>query len=241
MKRKKQVLFSGATILAAAGLVAGAGTFASLVDVDDNDNNQLRAGTLLLSADTQTEGDNASDVPPNQCDDYQQDDYTAGFQAPPFDKFRPGAGGRRASDGTYAEAFKVVCVRNDGSIDGSLLVDVPNGTVRDLENTLLEPEEEAGDTTPAVGEFGGQVSLSYIRWAPNADGTCTFAEAAANSVGSGKTLKALESDGDFSLGGLGAGKAACVGFKFWWKNHPQENQAMDDTAEFDIAWTLNQA
>ncbi|QZY28760.1 hypothetical protein [Nocardioides coralli] len=243
MKRKKQLLFSGATIVAAVGLVAGAGTFAALVDVDDNNNNQLRAGTLLLSADTQTEGDNASDVPPNQCDDYQQDDYTAGFQAPPFDKFRPGAGGRRASDGTYAEAFKVVCIRNDGNIDGNLSIDIPNGTVRDYENAHLEPEQEAGDATPGTGEFGDQVLLSYIRWAPNGDGTCTFAEAAPNSTGVNKTLKDLEGDPDISLGSLNAGQASCVGLKFWWKDGPgfDPNQAMDDTAEFDIQWTLNQA
>ena len=252
----KRILLSGVTIVSVVGLVAGVGTYAELLDVDDNRNNQLQAGTTILQADTQSELGGVTDGVANQCDDWQEDDYTAAYQAPPFNNFRPDTatqsdGGVRSSDGSFQSAYKSICVRNAGSVDGDLSVaipagvDVPGAGVRNYENVLHDPEQEAGDTAGPRGEFGQQVYLSYIRYAANTDGTCNFAEAPRDSTTVTQSINALAGDPAFDLGALDAGETSCVAMKFRWysqSTHGQNvNLAQDDTTEFDLKWALEQS
>ncbi len=125
---------------------------------------------------------------------------------------------------------------NIGSINGYL--DIDSVTVQSLENTIWEPEAQAGDVTSPEGELDNVLNcrlfLDY-----NGDGWYSAGDVYFyNGLVSG-----LAAAAPFDLDELmpaGGGTDFIVELYDWW-NTALDNQAMSDSLVIDIVFSLGQA
>lgn len=125
-------------------------------------------------------------------------------------------------------------LKNAGSILGHLKIS--EVTLTNLENTLTEPEDEAGDTTADVGELADVIDLTiFVDY--SGDG---WVDAGEPIVFSGK-VKDLPTAAPITLTSLAAGSEVHVEFIMnWFTATPGNNLAQGDSILFDIEFTLSQ-
>lgn len=127
--------------------------------------------------------------------------------------------------GTYA-------LKNIGSINGYL--DLFGINVTDNENSYTEPEIEAGDTTPAVGELSSLLGLT-IFVDVNGDGwfsvgDTTIYNGMMNGVASGYNSNVP----------LVAGATTHITVQINWWSTANDNLAQSDSVVLDIGFRLDQ-
>ncbi len=142
------------------------------------------------------------------------------------DNMRPG----NQPKGTYVLA-------NVGSINGYL--DLENVFVSDNENSCVEPETEAGDTTcnnpgPGEGELDDVVNLRLFL-----DYGCDGWISTGDNVFYNGKVKDLP--GNFELNEpLNAGSSKCVVALFDWWSTPDDNKAQGDDFTLNMTFELQQ-
>ncbi len=128
-------------------------------------------------------------------------------------------------------------LKNVGNIEGYL--DIENITVVNAENDLIEPEQEAGDTSADVGELGQLVNITL------------FLDYDKNGwIGTGETViydgKINGLPSSFALNErMDPGEEIRVGAILnWWSTGNTDNLAQSDTAtigfKFELAQTTDQ-
>jgi len=126
---------------------------------------------------------------------------------------------------------------NDGTVNG--FIDIEGVTVSNNENSCLEPETEAGDSTcgtPGLGE-GELQNVVNVRLFNdfNCDGwisagDTTFYNGLVNGLASNYELNTP----------LNAGQNTCVTAIFDWWSTPNDNKAMGDDMALDMTFELGQ-
>ena len=221
---KRTALLGVASTAAALGLVAGVTTSALLMDGDDDRGNELTAGTLELFG-SPRQGESAASC---SAADLAADDWGATFTLPTFGGMRPGD-----------NRSTVVCIKNGGTIDGAVTLQANN--VKDLENTCIDPEGEAGDVTCAAlqGELTDQLRVGIATYPPTG-ASCAATPSPVRWVGFSQLQVGID------LVPLSAQTRQCVSFTVDWPASPDavgqldRDRANGDAAEFDLLWTLSQ-
>lgn len=126
---------------------------------------------------------------------------------------------------------------NAGTLNGYL--DLSKITVTNLENDLIEPEAEAGDTTLDVGELGNVVNVR-LYFDNDLDGYFSegdemFYDGLASDLPSSIAVNKL----------VPAGESVTIGAKTvvdWWDtgDNTADNQAQSDTLQIDFEFLLSQ-
>ncbi len=123
---------------------------------------------------------------------------------------------------------------NIGTIDGYL--DITKVTVTDSENDLTEPEIEAGDTTPDVGELSSLLNIR-LYFDNDKDGYISNGD---TMIYNGK-LNVMPTS--FNLDKLipAGGSVTIIGNAVidWWPSN-SDNVAQSDTCTYDLEFTLSQ-
>jgi len=121
---------------------------------------------------------------------------------------------------------------NTGNVNGYL--DLENIVVTSHENTIIEPETEAGDVTDPKGELEDVLNLRLFTdldcdgWIGAGD--TTFFNGKVGTIASGY-------DQNISIP---AGGSACItGIYDWWST-ASDNQAMTDSFDLDMTFELGQ-
>lgn len=121
---------------------------------------------------------------------------------------------------------------NTGNINGYL--DLENIVVTSLENTIIEPETEAGDVSDPEGELEDVLNLRLFTdlncdgWISTGD--TTFFDGKVGTIASNYNQNIS----------IPAGGNACVtGIYDWWST-PDDNKAMTDSFDLDITFELGQ-
>ncbi len=121
---------------------------------------------------------------------------------------------------------------NSGTLPGTLTLS--KVTITDTENTLTEPEQEAGDTTSDKGELSSVVNLR-IFYDINKDGWISTGEPV---VFNGK-VSALFAPIEL-IHNLPSMTEQNIGFIFDWSNTANDNKAQNDSFTLDLEFTLQQ-
>jgi len=219
-----KILVSLMTI-ALVGALIGGGIYAAFSDTEATTNNTFTAGTLNLQVgdnDPTTESVSVSNIKPTDT----------------------------GNAATWA-------VNNTGSISGNLSVAL--SAIVNNENTLAEPESAAGDVTGGAteGELGTYLKVAI--WLDiDESGTWNTGDIALQSNGTTLTstgveslpydyLDSYDSDSYSSVTILTADDSGAGGtdeFEFMvdydFPNDANDDRAQDDSATFDITFTLNQ-
>ena len=132
-------------VLALAVAAIGAGTWAAFSDTEKSQNNVFTAGTLDLKVSDSTWHAPGPGVDP------------AGhlFTDDPIVKMievtnvKPGD--------AWMQVGKQVILRNDGTVPGKVWYEIVN--LRNEDNGLTEPEQQAGDVTADVGELPAELQI----------------------------------------------------------------------------------
>lgn len=123
-------------------------------------------------------------------------------------------------------------LKNTGSVKG--YVDLENLAVTGHENDLIEPEEEAGDTTSSVGELQDVLHMKLF-WDKGCDGWySTGDEYIINTMS-----KDIASSYDQNIP-VDAGSQVCLEGIFDWWNTADDNKAMTDSMDLDMTFELAQ-
>ena len=121
---------------------------------------------------------------------------------------------------------------NEGSLSGKL--NITKVVLTDSENTRIEPEIEAGDTTDDLGELSSVVNLSLYIDVDNAGGYSTGDVMFFN--GKVNTLPA-----SFDLNRpIAAGANIRINAVFDWWSTSADNQAQSDSFTLDLTFQLSQ-
>ena len=121
---------------------------------------------------------------------------------------------------------------NAGSISGYL--DIKSAVVTDNENTLIEPEAEAGDTTADQGELSSVVNLRLFvdtdksGWISTGDNV--FFDGKVNTLPASFDLNQV----------IPAGGSVNIVALFDWWNTPNDNLAQSDSFTLDLTFELDQ-
>ncbi len=131
-------------------------------------------------------------------------------------------------------------LKNVGSIPGYL--DIHNIVVTNQENDFLDPEADAGDITPGVGELQDLMSYSMFR-DYSCDGNFAWYEGDSYIYGIFEVstpLGGIASDYDANIP-LTAGQEICITSQYkWYNNGPNDNQGQTDSAGLDMTFELAQ-
>lgn len=121
---------------------------------------------------------------------------------------------------------------NTGSINGYL--DLENIVVTSHENGIIEPEAEVGDTTDPKGELDDILGMT-LYWDKNCDGYfSTGDDYIFNGYAAG-----IGSSYDKNIP-VPAGGSVCVMGVFNWWSTANDNKAMTDSFDLDMAFELGQ-
>ena len=127
---------------------------------------------------------------------------------------------------------KSIELSNAGSISGYL--DIKSAVVTDNENTLIEPEAEAGDTTADQGELSSVVNLRLFvdtdksGWISTGDNV--FFDGKVNTLPASFDLNQV----------IPAGGSVNIVALFDWWNTPNDNLAQSDSFTLDLTFELDQ-
>lgn len=129
-------------------------------------------------------------------------------------------------------------LKNEGNIPGYL--DLHGIKVTETEGTYTEPEVEAGDTTPDVGELGEILDIQlYVDGNKNG----SWDGAPTDTKIFGGDFCDIASDYDMSLMIPAGGEVRIMAVIDWWSEHDpvvHDSQAMTDGLTFDIGFQLGQ-
>ncbi|MCC4771431.1 hypothetical protein FXV91_15050 [Methanosarcina sp. DH2] len=183
----KKILLS-VLIIGLVAAVTGAGTWAQFSDTEKSTGNTLTAGTMNLKL--SKDGTN----------------YSNGVSGFTLDGLYPNDKGN----------IGPIYVKNEGSVDGNLSVTINETTIKNLENSIIDPEIQ-DDTTPEIGELGKHLTIY-------ADNLTIY------NKGSIYTR---------SLGSLSNGADTKIDLTYAVDN--ANNEIQTDKFVFDLEFTLNQA
>lgn len=137
-------------------------------------------------------------------------------------------------------------LKNVGCIDGKLSIQFAN--IVNNENSYLEPEITAGDTTPGTGELGGFLYV-LMKWRQPA-GTGTWRE--IYMVPYGHTFinhlsgpyyggECSPPNAGIDMPVLGQDDEVEIELRLWWHPRTDDNRAQSDSVSFDVVFALTQA
>jgi hypothetical protein len=136
----------------------------------------------------------------------------------------------KPGDSNYPCACYTYTLTNDGCVAGFLdLVDIK---VTEDENVLIEPEAEAGDTTPAVGELGEHIKIKLSLKDHEQHGQ----DPKVLYEGMVKDIKPLYDIDEFLPG---CDKDLIVEC-WWWPPSATDSQAMTDIVKLSMKFSLQQ-
>jgi predicted ribosomally synthesized peptide with SipW-like signal peptide len=121
---------------------------------------------------------------------------------------------------------------NTGSING--FVDLENIQITSHENTLIEPEIDAGDTSSDEGELEDVLGMTLF-WDKGCDG---WFSAGDEYIFNGKAAD-IAASYDKNIP-VAAGASVCVEGIFNWWSTAEDNKAMTDSFDLDMAFELGQ-
>jgi|WetSurMetagenome_2_1015567.scaffolds.fasta_scaffold03225_9 hypothetical protein len=206
----KKLLLVLMSLALAGGLVGSA--FALLGDTETSTGNIYTAGTLNLTVDG-------------------RDD--ANVQHVIMDKVYP-----HGADYTYQNFNHQWVVKNEGNLPGTFWVEIKN--IQNLENDISEPEVDAGDTTPDVGELGG---LTWVKFSENDWGDPYPSLGWVGSTQFNPFNTALNMPSSSVV--IPPGSSMKVYMWFDWPSHDGyygiDNTAQGDSLQFDIVFHLEQS
>ena len=133
-------------------------------------------------------------------------------------------------------------LKNAGTIPGQVSIEFAN--IVNHENTYLEPEIVAGDTTSDVGELGGFL-YTLMKWR-QPPGSGSWNE--IMMVPHGHTFiihltgpYGLGENGGPSIPILGQNEEVEIELRLWWHPRADDNKAQSDNVEFDVIFNLDQS
>ncbi len=208
-------------IVAVATIAAGA-TKAYFSDTETSNDNTFTAGTLDLTVD----GNNGVNTIKFTIANMKPGDTigasTEGFFTNPGNVQCTGGAG-------YTKFWTM---RNIGNVDGYL--DLESIVKTETENTVLEPETEAGDVTSSTGELLGR--LQTVVWV-DADNNHCIANSEQIYRGPLSGLNATEMN---TL--IPAGQEKRLAMAVYWQpgTNAEDSVAMNDALELDMTFQLAQ-
>lgn len=123
-------------------------------------------------------------------------------------------------------------LKNEGNIPGYL--DIESIVVTDHENGRKEPEIEAGDSTPNIGELSSIVSIRLMH-DKNGDGWLQTGDVI---IYDGK-IKNIGSNYDSNIL-IGPGETVYINILINWHSTTEDNTAQSDSTDIDFSFELGQ-
>jgi predicted ribosomally synthesized peptide with SipW-like signal peptide len=121
---------------------------------------------------------------------------------------------------------------NGGTITGYL--DIENIVVTSQENTIIEPEANAGDTTDPEGELEDVLNLRLFH-----DVDCNGWIGTGETVFFNGKVSTIAANYDQNIAIPAGGNTCITGIYDWWST-PDDNKAMTDSFELDFTFELGQ-